>query len=124
MWGCRGWLPERGGWRVEERVRESEYDEWVDPVTRIIFGVRRKTPPEKFSGGGDVVVAGKLAGEDGGGRVVAGRRNYGVTCEEEAKRRNSRAYMKTFEEYYFLHLYAVSSNEDTAYQRQLSIRNA
>ncbi|GJS76295.1 hypothetical protein Tco_0726176 [Tanacetum coccineum] len=48
----------------EGRVRESDLGDWVDPVTRIIFGVHRKTPSEKFSGGGDVVVAGKLAGED------------------------------------------------------------
>ncbi|GJU98687.1 hypothetical protein Tco_1327958 [Tanacetum coccineum] len=52
----------------EGRVRESDLGDWVDPVTRIIFGVHRKTPPEKFSGGGDVVVAGMLAGEEGGGR--------------------------------------------------------
>nr|GEU85609.1 retrotransposon protein, putative, Ty3-gypsy subclass [Tanacetum cinerariifolium] len=37
-----------------------------------------------------------------------------VTCENEAKRRNSEAKTKTFEEYHFLLLYAVSSNEDTA----------
>ncbi|GKB94495.1 hypothetical protein Tco_0980632 [Tanacetum coccineum] len=48
--------------------------------------------------------------------------NYGVTCEDEAKRRNSGAKMKTFEEYYYLLLYAVSSKEDTAYQRQLITR--
>ncbi|GKF06616.1 hypothetical protein Tco_0037284, partial [Tanacetum coccineum] len=36
----------------EGRVRESDLGDWVDPVTRIIFGVHRKTPPEKFSGGG------------------------------------------------------------------------
>nr|GEX93821.1 hypothetical protein [Tanacetum cinerariifolium] len=47
----------------------------------------------------------------------------GVTCEDEAKRRNSGAKTMTFEEYYFLLLYAVSINEDTAYQRQLSTRN-
>nr|GEW64847.1 ribonuclease H-like domain-containing protein [Tanacetum cinerariifolium] len=48
----------------------------------------------------------------------------GITCEDEAKMRNFKAKMKTFEEYNFLLLYAVSSNEDTAYQRQLSTRNA
>ncbi|GJU83437.1 hypothetical protein Tco_1285802, partial [Tanacetum coccineum] len=51
------------------------------------------------------------------------RPNYEVTYENEAKRRNSGAKTKTFEENHFLLLYAVSSNEDTAYQRQLSIRN-
>ncbi|GJX30797.1 hypothetical protein Tco_0240652 [Tanacetum coccineum] len=45
--------------------------------------------------------------------------NYGVTCEEEAKRRNSGAKTKTFEEYYFLHLYAVSSNKDNGLSAQL-----
>nr|GEX37564.1 hypothetical protein [Tanacetum cinerariifolium] len=50
--------------------------------------------------------------------------NCGVTCENEAKRRNSRAKIKTFKEYHFLLLYAVSNNEDTAYQRQLSTKNA
>ncbi|GJW97155.1 hypothetical protein Tco_0178963 [Tanacetum coccineum] len=50
------------------------------------------------------------------------RSNYGVTCEDEAKRRNSKAEMKTFEENYYLLLYAVSSKEDTAYQRQLITR--
>ncbi|GKB53741.1 hypothetical protein Tco_0904494 [Tanacetum coccineum] len=48
--------------------------------------------------------------------------NYGVTCEDEAKRRNSGAKMKTFEENCYLLLYAVSSKEDTAYQRQLITR--
>ncbi|GJZ51666.1 reverse transcriptase domain-containing protein [Tanacetum coccineum] len=42
-----------GWWRVEERVGEREYGERVDRVTRINFGVRRKSPPEKFSGGGN-----------------------------------------------------------------------
>ncbi|GKF81869.1 hypothetical protein Tco_0240471, partial [Tanacetum coccineum] len=48
--------------------------------------------------------------------------NYGVTCEDEAKRRNSRAKMKTFEENCYLLLYAVSSKEDTAYERHLITR--
>ncbi|GJT68292.1 hypothetical protein Tco_1019772 [Tanacetum coccineum] len=60
----------------EWRVRASDYGERVDPVERRLFGVGRKTLPEKFSGGGGgVVVAGMLAGEDdrrwrqlGGGR--------------------------------------------------------
>ncbi|GKC24080.1 ribonuclease H-like domain-containing protein [Tanacetum coccineum] len=59
----------------EWRVRASDYGERVDPVERRLFVVGRKTPPEKFSGGRGVVVAGMLAGEDdrrwrqlGGGR--------------------------------------------------------
>ncbi|GJZ19162.1 hypothetical protein Tco_0555752 [Tanacetum coccineum] len=48
--------------------------------------------------------------------------NYGVICEDEAKRRNSGAKTKTFEENYYLLPYAVSSKEDTAYQRQLITR--
>ncbi|GJR59747.1 reverse transcriptase domain-containing protein [Tanacetum coccineum] len=45
--------------------------------------------------------------------------NYGVTCEDEAKRRNSGAKMKTFEEKSYQLPYVISSKEDTAYQRQL-----
>ncbi|GJR59751.1 hypothetical protein Tco_1501913 [Tanacetum coccineum] len=45
--------------------------------------------------------------------------NYGVTCEDEAKRRNSGAKMKTFEENSYQLPYAISSKEDMAYQRQL-----
>ncbi|GKA73707.1 hypothetical protein Tco_0780009 [Tanacetum coccineum] len=41
--------------------------------------------------------------------------NYGVTCEDDAKRRNSGAKMKTFEENTYMTPYAVSSKEDTAY---------
>ncbi|GJX92051.1 hypothetical protein Tco_0345377 [Tanacetum coccineum] len=48
--------------------------------------------------------------------------NSGVTCEDEAKRRNSGAKTKTFEENCYLLLYAVSNKEDTAYQRQLITR--
>ncbi|GJV41972.1 reverse transcriptase domain-containing protein [Tanacetum coccineum] len=48
--------------------------------------------------------------------------NYRVTCKDEAKRRNSGTKMKTFEENCYLLLYAVSSNEDMAYQRQLITR--
>nr|GEV76148.1 hypothetical protein [Tanacetum cinerariifolium] len=53
---------------------------------------------------------------------IADGRNYGLTCEDEAKRRNSRTKTKTFEENGYLLLYAVSSKEDTAYQRQLITR--
>ncbi|GKE41776.1 hypothetical protein Tco_1469060 [Tanacetum coccineum] len=49
-------------------------------------------------------------------------RNYGVICEDKAKRRNSKAKTKTFEENSYLLPYAVSSKEDTAYQRQLITR--
>ncbi|GJX69984.1 hypothetical protein Tco_0307155 [Tanacetum coccineum] len=38
--------------------------------------------------------------------------NYGVTCKDEAKRRNSKTKTKTFEENCYLLLYAVSSKED------------
>ncbi|GJS17296.1 hypothetical protein Tco_0411768 [Tanacetum coccineum] len=48
--------------------------------------------------------------------------NYGITCEDEAKRRNSGTKKKTFKENCYLLLYAVSSKEDTAYQRQLITR--
>ncbi|GJZ90780.1 hypothetical protein Tco_0662707, partial [Tanacetum coccineum] len=54
-----------------------------------------------------------------GGQRTGYPSNSGVTCEDEAKRRNSGAKMKTFEENCYLLLYAVSSKEDTAYQRQL-----
>ncbi|GJT80365.1 putative RNA-directed DNA polymerase [Tanacetum coccineum] len=45
-----------------------------------------------------------------------------VICEDEAKRRNSGAKTKTFEENCYLLPYAVSSKGDTAYQRQLITR--
>ncbi|GJT75788.1 hypothetical protein Tco_1042513 [Tanacetum coccineum] len=48
--------------------------------------------------------------------------NYGVICEDEAKRRNSGDKTKTFEENGYPLPYAVSSNEYTAYQRQLITR--
>ncbi|GJT62735.1 ribonuclease H-like domain-containing protein [Tanacetum coccineum] len=40
--------------------------------------------------------------------------NYGVTCEDNAKRCNSEAKTKTIEENYYLLLYAISSKKDTA----------
>ncbi|GJU78665.1 hypothetical protein Tco_1275735 [Tanacetum coccineum] len=49
-------------------------------------------------------------------------RNYGVTCEDEAKRRNLGTKTKTFEENGYLLLYAVSNKEDMEYQRQLITR--
>ncbi|GJZ58333.1 hypothetical protein Tco_0613827 [Tanacetum coccineum] len=48
--------------------------------------------------------------------------NYGVFCEDEAKRRNSKTKTKTFEENSYLLPYAVSSKEGAAYQRQLITR--
>ncbi|GKB97516.1 hypothetical protein Tco_0983653 [Tanacetum coccineum] len=48
--------------------------------------------------------------------------NYRVIGEDEAKRRNSGAKTKTFEEYSYLLPYTVSSKEDMAYQRQLITR--
>nr|GEX66043.1 putative reverse transcriptase domain-containing protein [Tanacetum cinerariifolium] len=51
-------------WRVEE----SGVDERVDRVTGILFGFAGKIPPEKFSGGGRVLVAG-WGGVAGGGGV-------------------------------------------------------
>ncbi|GJX10993.1 hypothetical protein Tco_0200852, partial [Tanacetum coccineum] len=44
------------GWR-RWRVEESGVGDRVDPLRRTTFGVRRKNPPENFSGGG-VVMAG------------------------------------------------------------------
>ncbi|GJZ20295.1 integrase, catalytic region, zinc finger, CCHC-type containing protein [Tanacetum coccineum] len=40
------------------RVRASGYGGWIDPVMGSDFGLGRKCPPEKFSGGGGMVVAG------------------------------------------------------------------
>ncbi|GJU83117.1 hypothetical protein Tco_1285482 [Tanacetum coccineum] len=34
------------------RVEESGCGDRIDPVMRSVFGVGRKSPPEKFSGGG------------------------------------------------------------------------
>ncbi|GJR00634.1 ty3-gypsy retrotransposon protein [Tanacetum coccineum] len=45
--------------------------------------------------------------------------NYGVICEDEAKRHNSGTKMKIFGENSYLLPYAVSSKEGTTYQRQL-----
>ncbi|GJU85257.1 hypothetical protein Tco_1292803 [Tanacetum coccineum] len=70
--GCHGDDNNRGGWvmvvlaavgeqperRGETRVRASDVVGWVDRKKRNTLGVRRKNPPEKFSGGGVVAVAG------------------------------------------------------------------
>ncbi|GKG45625.1 hypothetical protein Tco_0498071, partial [Tanacetum coccineum] len=37
---------------VESRVRESDGGDRIDREMGRIFGLRRKSPPEKFSGGG------------------------------------------------------------------------
>ncbi|GKD14059.1 hypothetical protein Tco_1198466 [Tanacetum coccineum] len=59
-----------GWWRVEERVGESEYGELIDRATRNHFGLHRKTPPEKFSGGGNVVAGGgRVAGDGAAGNT-------------------------------------------------------
>ncbi|GJV91759.1 hypothetical protein Tco_1539572 [Tanacetum coccineum] len=52
--GCDG-----GGVTVvaAARVRASGYGGWIDPVMGSDFGLGRKCPPEKFSGGGGMVVA-------------------------------------------------------------------
>ncbi|GJW20444.1 hypothetical protein Tco_0031066 [Tanacetum coccineum] len=51
----------------------------------------------------------------------SGGYNSGVICEEEAKKSNSGAKTKTFEENYYLLLYAVSSKEDTALQEEKAL---
>ncbi|GKD78122.1 hypothetical protein Tco_1340743, partial [Tanacetum coccineum] len=51
------------------RVRASEIVGWIDRLMRNGFGFIGKIQPEKFSGGGAAVVAGKVAG-DGGGAVA------------------------------------------------------
>ncbi|GJV45480.1 putative ribonuclease H-like domain-containing protein [Tanacetum coccineum] len=43
-------------------VKGSGVGDRIDPVVRSTFGVSPKSPPEKFSGGGDVVVAVDLQG--------------------------------------------------------------
>ncbi|GJR17592.1 hypothetical protein Tco_0966119 [Tanacetum coccineum] len=48
------------------RVGESDVGDRVDPEVGSVFGLRRKSPPEKFSGGGEWwPAAGELAGEEG-----------------------------------------------------------
>ncbi|GKD69450.1 hypothetical protein Tco_1323540, partial [Tanacetum coccineum] len=53
-WGGR--VTAAGG-VVGSRVTASDSGDRVDRVSGSIFGVGRKSPPEKFSGGGGVVVA-------------------------------------------------------------------
>ncbi|GKB69019.1 hypothetical protein Tco_0930431 [Tanacetum coccineum] len=45
------------GWR-RWRVEESGVGDRVDPLRRTTFGVRRKNPPENFSGSGVVMAGG------------------------------------------------------------------
>ncbi|GKG40458.1 hypothetical protein Tco_0467235, partial [Tanacetum coccineum] len=61
---------ETDGWG--RRVEESGCGDRIDPVMRSVFGVGRKSPPKKFSGGGS------------GGRWqwVAARKNMGEREEE------------------------------------------
>ncbi|GJV57086.1 hypothetical protein Tco_1458091 [Tanacetum coccineum] len=49
---CHGgeWGGSRKG---EQRVAVRGIEDRVDPVVRNLFGFGRKSPPEKFSGGGD-----------------------------------------------------------------------
>ncbi|GKG27940.1 hypothetical protein Tco_0406267 [Tanacetum coccineum] len=66
------------GWRwwfrwQRWRVAESEYGDRVDPLMRITFDLGRKSPPEKFSGGGG---GRRLAGS--GGWRNGGERGSGV----------------------------------------------
>ncbi|GKE87009.1 hypothetical protein Tco_1564484, partial [Tanacetum coccineum] len=63
-----GQQPERRG-REKARVGASGVDGRVDRVTRKLFEAHQKTPPEKFSGGGDVVAGGGR----GGRRWAAGK---------------------------------------------------
>ncbi|GJX14777.1 hypothetical protein Tco_0206535 [Tanacetum coccineum] len=80
--GCGGTAAGEEG-EGKTRVRASEYDERVDRVTRINFGVRRKSLPEKFSGGGATVMAGS-GGGDGGRRwlpEIKGRERERVKCD-------------------------------------------
>ncbi|GJY25117.1 hypothetical protein Tco_0399843 [Tanacetum coccineum] len=57
-----------GGGREKARVGASGVDGRVYRVMRKLFEAHRKTPPEKFSGGGDVVAGGGR----GGRRCAAG----------------------------------------------------
>ncbi|GKD31001.1 hypothetical protein Tco_1241779, partial [Tanacetum coccineum] len=61
--GGRLWLPEEGWQRRWRCMAASECGDRTDRVMGSIFGFGWKSPPENFSGGGDVVA--------GGGLVVA-----------------------------------------------------
>ncbi|GJU43704.1 hypothetical protein Tco_1200970 [Tanacetum coccineum] len=63
-------------------VVESEYGDRVDPVVRTTFGVRRKIPPEKFSGGGGRNPVGE-----------SGRRWGGMRGERERELKKMYVYM-------------------------------
>ncbi|GKF07218.1 hypothetical protein Tco_0041442 [Tanacetum coccineum] len=70
VWWWRGFGGGDGG--VIRRVEENDMGDRIDRVVRNIFGVGRKSPPEKFSGGRRWWAAvGELAGEEGWrGRVL------------------------------------------------------
>nr|GEZ71385.1 hypothetical protein [Tanacetum cinerariifolium] len=53
---CRGW--QRSDVEMGRRVGESGLKDRVDRKTGSLFGFAEKSPPEKFSGGGDVVAGG------------------------------------------------------------------
>ncbi|GJV37954.1 hypothetical protein Tco_1410431 [Tanacetum coccineum] len=55
-------------------------------------------------------------------RIRCQNHNSEVTCEEEAKRRNSGTKTKTFKESTKLQQYAISNKEDTTYLHQLITR--
>ncbi|GKD13772.1 hypothetical protein Tco_1198179 [Tanacetum coccineum] len=63
VWWCEAAVVADGG--GGRRVEESGCGDRIDPVTRSHFGVRRKNPPENFSGGGAMG-----AGGEGGGRIM------------------------------------------------------
>ncbi|GJW68969.1 integrase, catalytic region, zinc finger, CCHC-type containing protein [Tanacetum coccineum] len=68
---------ETGGGGGERRVEESGCGDRIDPVMRSVFGIGRKSPPEKFSGGGGVVVAGIRRHDSGDGGVDEGGATVG-----------------------------------------------
>ncbi|GJZ10964.1 hypothetical protein Tco_0545723 [Tanacetum coccineum] len=94
--GCR-----RGG-REKWRVEESGSGDRVDPEVGSVFGLRRKSPPEKFSGGGEwgPAVVG-FAGEDGGEGEQRlqwhERRDWGNKCKIGDQTINWFGYETTFE---------------------------
>ncbi|GJX97829.1 hypothetical protein Tco_0353627 [Tanacetum coccineum] len=70
------------------RVAESGYGDRVDPVVRTTFGVRRKIPPENFSGGGGRNPVGE------GGRRWGGMRGERERVDEDAKTVNRKVQIQ------------------------------